>query len=80
MSTKLQETTYTRDGVGKRWQLKETEYINDYSIKLFEKRVIGTVVFFRSLGGTEIVSRNEYMVTSINPDSTIKVVRKLLLY
>lgn len=80
MSTKLQETTYTREGFGKRWKLKETEYIDDYSIRLFEKRIIGTVGFFRSLGGTEIVSRTEYMVTSISPDSTKKVVRKLLLY
>jgi hypothetical protein len=80
MSTRLQETTYVRSGKGKRWSLKETEYIDDYSIKLFEKRIIGTVGFFRNLGGTEIVSRTEYMVTSISPDSTKKVVRKLLLY
>ncbi|MYV10561.1 hypothetical protein [Ligilactobacillus salivarius] len=78
--TRLQETTYVRSGKGKRWSLKETEYINDYSIRLFEKRIIGTVGFFRNLGGTEIVSRTEYMVTSISPDSTKKVVRKLLLY
>lgn len=76
--TRLQETTFTREGKGKRWSLKETEYINDYSVTMFQKRIVGTVETFRGLGGTEIVSRTEFKVTSISPDSTIKVVRELV--
>lgn len=75
---KLQEKTYTRVARGKRWNLQETEYINDYSVTLFQERIVGTVGIFRGLGGTEIVSRTEFKVTSISPDSTIKVVRELV--
>lgn len=75
---RLQEKTYTRVARGKRWNLQETEYINDYSVTMFQKRIVGTVGFFRGLGGTEIVSRTKFKVTSISPDDTIKVVRELV--
>ena len=75
---RLQEKTYKRVARGKRWKLQETEYINDYSVTLFQERIVGTVGIFRGLGGTEIVSRTKFKVTSISPDDTIKVVRELV--
>ena len=75
---RLQEKTYTRVAPGKHWILKETEYINDYSVTLFQKRIVGAVGFFRNLGGTEIVSRTKFKVTSISPDGTIKVIYELV--
>ena len=78
MKKTLIQTTYVRKGKGQHWNLQEKEYINDYSVSLFQERIVAGVSFFRGLGGTERVSRSEFRVTSISPDNTIKVIYQLV--
>lgn len=75
---KLEKITYVREGKGQHWNLQEKEYIDDYSVSLFQERIVAGVGFFRGLGGTERVSRSEFKVTSISPDNTIKVIYQLV--
>lgn len=71
----LVQTTYTREGKGKRWNLDSQETL-DYSTELFEKRILGTVGMFKDRGFTQKVAA--WYVESITPDKTRKTVFELI--
>lgn len=75
MKKTLIQTTYVREGKGKRWNLDSQETL-DYSTELFEKRILGTVRMFKDRGFTQKVGA--WYVESITPDNTRKTVFKLV--
>lgn len=71
----LKTERYERDKFGARWKHVDTQITEDYSVKLWDERIIDSIPFFESLGGTEITEG--FTQTSVRPDGLVKTVRNL---
>lgn len=70
----LTTQTYEKNASNK-WELVSTA-AEEYNTHKWNEYIIGSIKYFRSLGGKETLE-NCYKLVSINPDKSIKVIRTL---